>query len=392
MTNGENGEPPARPMRRAGLLHLIGRTLRRAWDGGIFSESAEAAFWQTLSLPPLLLGLMGSIGFIGDWLGDTIVSRVYDNIIDFSDTVFSDNVVSQIIEPTVDDVLTTGKGEIVSIGFLISLWAGSSAMASFVDAITVAHNQDGLRHEVWQRLFALLLYLASLILLVIGLPIIAIGPEMLPEFFPAHWQATIASWVGALYYPTLAVLLVLALATLYKVVLPRRLPWYRGLPGAILAMIIFLLSSTGLRWYIGWITTTGYTYGALATPIAFLLFTFFIGLAIVGGAYFNSAIQELWPVRTSRRKRLRKHEGQNPLTDTNVPGEGERRPRRAAIPWRRAHRTRPSEDEPNSVDPPDAPEGPRLHDLGAERRPRDMEAGSEGDEPDHSSPPEGRPS
>jgi membrane protein len=68
---------------------------------------------------------------------------------------------------------------------------------------------------------------------------------------------------------------------------------------------VFLLSSIGLRLYIQWITTTGYTYGALATPIAFLLFAYFIGLAITIGAYFNSAIQEMYPARMTRRQRRR---------------------------------------------------------------------------------------
>lgn len=305
--SGTPDRPPSKggnsPRRRKGPLRLLGRTLNKAWEGNIFSEAAEAAFWQTLSLPPLLLGLLGSIGYIGDWFGRQVVTRVHDNIIEFAETIFSDSVVGRIIEPTVDDILTTGKSEIVSVGFLISLWAGSSAMASFVDAITVAHDQYGVRNEVWQRIFALLLYMASLALLVVGLPIIAIGPGLLPDFFPADWSPTVSAWVSTLYYPTAGVALVLALATLYKVSLPRKLPWHRGLPGAVLAMVIFLLSSVGLRLYISWITTTGYTYGALATPIAFLLFAFFIGLAIVAGAYFNSAIQELWPAKPTRRQR-----------------------------------------------------------------------------------------
>ena len=288
---------------RKGPARLLSRTLSKAWDGNIFSESAEAAFWQTLSLPPLLLGLLGSLGFMGDWFGQGFVTTVHDRIITIADKIFSGNVVGQIIEPTVDDILTIGKGEIVSVGFLISLWAGSSAMSSFVDAITVAHDQYGVRNEVWQRIYALLLYLVSLVLLVAGLPIVAIGPNILIDFLPDSWAPTITTWISWLYYPVIAVVLVLAVATLYKLALPRRLPWHRGLPGAVFAMVIFLLSSVGLRIYLSWITSTGYTYGALATPIAFLLFTFFIGMAIVGGAYFNAAIQELWPAKMTRRQR-----------------------------------------------------------------------------------------
>ena len=335
------GQAPGAKPRRKGPLRLFGRTLSKAWEGNIFSESAEAAFWQTLSLPPLLLGLLGSLGFIGDWFGQGVVTAVRDQILGFSEKVFSGDVVTRIIEPTVNDILFIGKGEIVSVGFLISLWAGSSAMSSFVDAITVAHDQYGVRNEVWQRIFALLLYMASLVLLVIGLPLIAIGPDLLPEFFPADWQPTVASWVSSLYYPTVGVLLVLALATLYKLALPRKLPWHRGLPGAVLAMVIFLLASVGLRLYIGWITTTGYTYGALATPIAFLLFTFFIGMAVVGGAYFNSAIQELWPAKMTRRQRRKWRRLEMERASERIRGdEGRKLWERTTVPLRRAPKDR----------------------------------------------------
>ncbi|MET9263350.1 YihY/virulence factor BrkB family protein [Amycolatopsis sp. NPDC004079] len=293
---------PEKTVRR-GPWRLLTRTLAKAWEGNIFSEAAEAAFWQTLSLPPLLLGLLGSVGFIGEWFGQNVVTAVHDRIITFSHTIFSANAVQEIIEPTVNSILTVGKGEIVSVGFVISLWAGSSAMSSFVDAITVAHDQYGVRNEVWQRIFALLLYLCALIGLVVGLPLLAIGPDLLPEFFPVDWRPTVSSWVGTLYYPVLGVMIALALTTLYKLALPRRLPWHRGLPGAMLAGVVFLVSSIGLRIYLNWITKTGYTYGALAAPIAFLLLMFFIGLAVVGGAYFNSAIQELWPAKATRRQR-----------------------------------------------------------------------------------------
>jgi membrane protein len=51
--------------------------------------------------------------------------------------------------------------------------------------------------------------------------------------------------------------------------------------------------------------THGLTYGALATPITFLLFYYMMSLAIVLGAQFNNATLEFFPARISRRE-LRK--------------------------------------------------------------------------------------
>ncbi|HET8642744.1 MAG TPA: YihY/virulence factor BrkB family protein [Pseudonocardiaceae bacterium] len=293
----------------AGTRHKVFRVLRRtllkSFSDGIFGMAAQGAFWQALSLPPLLLGLLGSIGYFGSWFGAETVQEVEDKALAFCQTVFSPSVVEQIIGPTVRDILNEGRGDVVSIGFLISLWAGSSAMASFVDAITTAYRQREIRNVIWQRIFGLLLYLVALVIGVFTLPLLALGPGLLSRLVPGPIRNSVAELVDWLYYPGIGLLLVLALATLYKVALPRKLPWHRGLPGAMLAMIVFLLTSSGLRLYIGWVTSTGFTYGALATPIALLLFTFFIGFAIVIGAQLNNAIEEMWPAHMTRRERRR---------------------------------------------------------------------------------------
>jgi membrane protein len=60
----------------------------------------------------------------------------------------------------------------------------------------------------------------------------------------------------------------------------------------------------GLRFYLTWFTSTGYTYGDLATQFAFLLFAFFLGFAIMLGAELNAAIQEDWPASTTHANRV----------------------------------------------------------------------------------------
>ncbi|MCD2157500.1 YihY/virulence factor BrkB family protein [Rhodococcus cerastii] len=291
------------PLRRTG--QLIGRTLSKAWDDSIFGKAATAAFWQTLSLAPLLLGLLGMIGYIGGWFGPNTVEIIESKIVTFSGTIFSESVVDQIIRPTVTDVLQRGRPEIISVGFLLSLWAGSSAISTFVDSIVEAHGQQDARNPIWQRIFALLLYVMFLVMAVFILPLVALGPTLVGRALPASWYVVGSNLVDTFYYPAVGLLVIIGLTTLYKVALPKSLPWHRLLAGALVAGVFFMAASTGLRWYLGLVTSTGYTYGALATPIAFLLFTFFLGFAVVLGAEFNATVQEFWPARATRMEQMR---------------------------------------------------------------------------------------
>jgi membrane protein len=292
---------------RNAARRVAGRTLGRAWEEDIFSESASAAFWQTLSLPPLLLGLFGFLGYVGGVFGPDTVAAVQQWIVDLTAGVFSREAVDKIIAPTVADILTTARAEVISVGFLLSFWSGSSAMASFVDAITRAYDQYEMRNLVWQRVLSMIMYLVGLATGVVALPLVALGPERVLPLLPDSWEGPVARVVENIYYPVIGLVLLVALMTLYKVALPIKPPWYRGLPGALLAALVFFAGSTGLRIYLDWLTGTGYTYGALGAPIAFLLATFFIALAIILGAHLNAAIQAQWPVPLrDRRGRLDK--------------------------------------------------------------------------------------
>ena len=246
-------DPPA-PRPRGALTRVARRTLGKAWDDGIFSMAAQAAFWQALSLPPLFLGLLGSLGYVGGWFGPETVDIVEGKIVGFARRVFTPEVVDQLIAPTASSILTRGRADVVSVGFLIALWAGSSAIASVVDSITEAHGQYGVRHPVWQRLFSLLIYLSALVVAVFTLPLVALGPDLLPRLLPEAWRATAAAVVETFYYPGVGMLLVLVLTTVYRAALPHSPPWRRLLPGALLAMLVFVAAATGLRVYLAVLT------------------------------------------------------------------------------------------------------------------------------------------
>ena len=283
-------DQPVAPTRHH-AWRIAKRTISKSWDDSIFSESAQAGFWSVLSLPPLLLGLLGSLAYIAPLFGPDTLAAIQSQIISTSANLFSNSIVTEIIEPTVSDIVQGARGEVVSLGFLISLWAGSSAVSAFVDSVVEAHDQTALRHPVRQRFFALGVYVVGLVIVIVSAPFLALGPRKIAEYIPPDWQNALRYG----YYPLLVLVLVVVLTVLYRVSLPKPLPTHRLVWGAVLATAFFMVATAMLRVYLQYITHTGYTYGALATPIAFLLFAFFLGFAIMIGAELNAAIEEEWP-------------------------------------------------------------------------------------------------
>ncbi|WP_246222192.1 MULTISPECIES: YihY/virulence factor BrkB family protein [Gordonia] len=296
---------------------MVWRTIVNSWNHGIIGWAAQAAFWQALSLPPLLLGLLGSLGYVSGWFGADTTTVISDRIISLAGRAFSENVMNDLISPTVENVLSHGKVSVVSVGFVMSLWAGSSAVSCYVASIVRAHDQHEVRNPVWQRIFALLLYVAFLAVSVVVLPLVALGPTYLRRIVPDEWDSWVTRLIDYGYFPAVAILLIGVLTTLYHLALPNPPPWHRLLAGSVVAAVFFWLSSSVLREYLATITKVGVSYGALATPIAFLLFAFFLGFAIVGGAEVNAAIQSMWPAKPTASTQVKEwvHSQTSDFTD-----------------------------------------------------------------------------
>ncbi len=284
---------------------VAGRTLSKAWDDSLFGISSQAAFWSAMSTAPLLLALLGLLGPVARLFGPDTIDIVRGQLDRFLRTIFSPEVAQNLLGETVTAILDSTRGGVISIGLLISFWAGSSAMSAFVEAITIAYGQHEVRHPVKERFFALGLYMIALFAGILLLPLLAIGPDFLPKLFPLGLRDEVTTVVSLAYYPTLAILLILLLATLYKVAPKHKHVWKRGLPGALLAAGLFIVASLGLRVYLTYAYSNGLTYGALTTPITFLIFYYLAALAIVLGAQFNNALLEYYPPKIQPVKRSR---------------------------------------------------------------------------------------
>jgi membrane protein len=277
------------------LPALLRRTVAQAWHDRVLGLSAEAAFWQMLSLPSLFLALIATLGYVSRWFGAGTVDRTEQQIESTLSKAFSQQVTEQVVHPMLHEVLHGGRADIISIGFVLAIWAGSSATSTFVNTITIAYGMRDLRGAVRSRFLALWLFLGSVLLGVIVLPMMVLGPNLLKRSFPERWRPTVSNLVNTGYYPVLVLLLLVGLATLYHLAPPRRLPWRRGIPGAVLAIAVFLTGSVALHSYVRFILDHNHAYGTLAAPIAALLYFFVLALGVLLGAEFNAAIEHMSP-------------------------------------------------------------------------------------------------
>lgn len=284
-----------RPWSARGLRLLVIGTAREFWADRVLGLSAEAAFWQLLSLPPLLLAVMGTIGFFGGWLGPDTVADVERTILDAASRVLAPNAVENVVHPAVQAVLKAGRLDVVSVGFLLSLWSGSTAMSTYVNTITIAYDLRDCRSAVRSRLLALVLYLGAVVTGIVMLPALVLGPGLIVRLAPASLRDDVSIAVTASYWPVVVLGCIGLLTTLYHLAVPIRTRWLRALPGSVLAMAIWLLGSIGLRWYVGVVIRASSTYSSLSAPIAMLLFLYLTALAVLIGAELNAEIDKLWP-------------------------------------------------------------------------------------------------
>ncbi len=200
--------------------------------------AAEAGFFALLSLPPLVLGLVGSINYVATWIGQDVVDEVQDRILDGSRDIFTSEVVTDVIAKTLDDVIAGDRFDLVSIGFLIALWSGSRALNVFIDTCSIMYGLGGMRGIIRTRALSFSLYVVVLLVGIVVIPLVLAGPTLLGRVLPDQVE-----FLNSLYWPVATLLSVLSLTSLYHVSVPVRTPWRRDLPGALLAIAIWFLGS-----------------------------------------------------------------------------------------------------------------------------------------------------
>src|SRR4051794_12079875 len=275
---------------RRGIWRLIVLPVGTCLRNRVTGLAAEAAFFAVLSLPPLIFALAGSIGYVFARFSDTQVGEVRNAVLDLSSQALTPQTVNSIIKPTLDGVLSGGRYDVISIGFVLALWSGSRALNVFVDTITIMYGLGGHRGIVRTRMLSFLLYVLGLITGVISIPLVLAGPTLVKDLVPDR-----LTLISSVYWPTVIVLCICFLATLYHVSVPVRTKWRFNLPGAVFSLCAWIIGSYLLRWALTVTANDSRSiYGPLAAPIAVLLWLYLVAIAVLIGAAVNAPFDKVF--------------------------------------------------------------------------------------------------
>jgi membrane protein len=247
--------------------------------------ASHIALSTLMALFPFLIVLASLAGFFGSKdLADQAVGLMLE--------VWPDQVAGTL-SGQIHDVLTTTRGDALTIGLVLALYFASNGVESLRVALNRAYAVIETRRWYWLRLesigytlVAAVTALAMAFLIVLGPLIIAAAKLYVPLMIEnnektlnfARYAITITAMIAVLFI-------------LHAWLPAGRRSFGQILPGIIFTMLASLLSSIGFGLYLARFANNYVTmYAGLASVIIALVFLYFIAAIFVYGGELNAAI------------------------------------------------------------------------------------------------------
>jgi membrane protein len=199
---------------------------------------------------------------------------------------------SQILEDQLTTIAEGATGTLtfaLAVSLAVALWSASGGVAGLIEGCNAAYNEVDERSFPIKRGLALLLTFGAIVFLAVALGLIAVLPAVLGQLGLGPTAELI---VQVVQWPILGVLLILALAVVYKFGPDRdrpRLGWVTW--GAAIATVLWLVGSGAFTLYVNNFGNFNETYGAFAGLIILLLWLMLSAFVVLLGAEINAEVE-----------------------------------------------------------------------------------------------------
>jgi membrane protein len=277
---------------------------RAAGRNRLTGTAAEMSFYAVLGLVPLTVAFGAALGYVERIVGPESIAEGQDAAILVLITLIGPELTVDTVAPFVRTQLAQERGGLALGGLLVAFWLGSRMFTPALYALDLSHVVEVRRSEVRQRLVGLGMAVGALLASVLTLVIMIVGPLLGTAQSVADrvglGQTYRMLWVVG-RWPLLLLILVGFLVGFYRFAPSARPPWKACIPGAVVAVVAWILVALGFRLYL----TIGGRPGAGVTAqqevivlvgrvvgavIATMLWTFLSSMAILLGGEVNGAL------------------------------------------------------------------------------------------------------
>ncbi|MCW3039594.1 MAG: YihY/virulence factor BrkB family protein [Solirubrobacterales bacterium] len=265
--------------------------LKRFLDHGMTDNAASLTYFAMLSLFPALLMVVSLLSLLGSPQLPADAAQY------LADNGAAPNTVNSVRD-VLDTMVRTSSGQSILtfvVAVALALNGASGAYAAAGRALNKVNGVDEDRSFLRRKVTDLAATLVVLLLLVLVLVALFLGGGIADDLFgtiglgstgAAVWS--VARWPAAFGAALLAYAIVYAFAPDAE---PRRLRWLS--PGAIVAVLVWLVGSAGFGLFLKASPGYGAAYGAFTAAILLLLWLYITTNAFLYGAELNATIRRL---------------------------------------------------------------------------------------------------
>ena len=269
------------------LRSTASRISPRIREHNLTLVAAGVAFYAFLAFVPALIAFMSIYGLVAD--PDEVADQVEDMASALPEEV-QEFIAFQLT--SIASANRTGVSVTLVVAVAVALWSASGGMAALITGIHVAYEQEQPEKFVSKRGKALALTVAAMVFVSVVVFVIAALPPLLSD---AGMGSVGRTAFGILRWPLLAAVSILGIGLLYRFALSEdgSSRWLGVVtPGAIVAMLGWLVVSAGFSVYTANFSSYSETYGPLATIVVVLLWLWLSSLLILVGAEIDGISTE----------------------------------------------------------------------------------------------------
>jgi membrane protein len=270
-----------------GYTELAKRVYAEVMDDDVLGRSAQLSYYFLLALFPALLFITSLLGYLA---GED--SQLREGLFNSLAAVLPGDA-SQLISKTVTDVTQSSGGGKLSFGILATFWAASNGLGAISESLNAAYDLKESRPWWKVRLTAVGLTLALTLLIATALVLVLYGHDIADAVsIKMGLGAAFAMAWKVLQWPLVLIFVLVAFALIYYFAPDSHAQHWKWItPGAVVAVLLWLLISFAFKAYLSFFNSYSATYGSLGAVIILMLWFYFTGTAILVGGEINSEIE-----------------------------------------------------------------------------------------------------